>query len=449
MTGMGRLAAGLPILFLSLPAARTVTWNDLKPAVQARLDKWSGGPSSFDARIAGLARDGERRVRDGDMDHLVFYLLQSTHFTRQPPLEPALSAREFVEAAKSSPSRGVQVPPSVRPRMTALLRALDSTDRDARLQYFRALLAGAVPDRETVIAAEYARAMNFLYAQEFVTRRGASGDEQVARLYESRGLSTDTAIEAGYAVHVGLAILKSLDPSRRIRRVLIVGPGMDIAPRTGMLETGPPESYQPWAVIDALVGLGLSTLDDLTVVGGDINPRVVDHLNAAGSAPPVLRLVSGLGDSGTLRLSSDYRAYFEGLGRALGPAGPIPKAPAGHLAKTVRVDGRAARVVRAERLDVVTQRLDGDPFDLVITTNVLPYFNEVELLLALSNISAMLKADGILLHNERRMGLPEDAAAAGLPLEQSRQVVIASVSGAPPLADSVWIHRRQRMATER
>src|SRR5436190_21871740 len=131
--------------------------------------------------------------------------------------------------------------------------------------------------------------MLFLQQKEFLAR---GRPESIARLYRTRGLSTDTAVEAGYSVHVGLGVLKALDPSRRIRRVLIVGPGIDLAPRTGMLEVGPPESYQPWAVIDALIGLGLSSLDDLEVVGGDINPRVVEHLRSARQAPPVLQLVS-------------------------------------------------------------------------------------------------------------------------------------------------------------
>ena len=118
--------------------------------------------------------------------------------------------------------------------------------------------------------------MRFIYQKEFVAQR--AGADAVAALYRTRGLSTDTAVEAGYVVYNGLGIVRALDPERRIRRVLIVGPGLDLAPRTGLLEAGPPESYQPWAVIDALLALGLSRADDLQVVGADINSRVVEHL---------------------------------------------------------------------------------------------------------------------------------------------------------------------------
>jgi SAM-dependent methyltransferase len=212
-----------------------------------------------------------------------------------------------------------------------------------------------------------------------------------------------------------------------------------------MLEVGPPESYQPWAVIDALLSLGLSSLDDLEVVGADINPRVVDRLRAARQSPPVLRLVTGLGESKSVAFSPDYREYFAGLGRSVGTIRQGAKAPAGHLAKTVSIGPKAAVVLRAEPLNIVTERLEferGERFDLVIATNILPYFDHVELMLALSNISAMLSPGGVLLHNEMRPSLPEDAAAAGLPAEQSRQVVIATVKGAPPLVDTVWLHRK-------
>ena len=67
--------------------------------------------------------------------------------------------------------------------------------------------------------------MRFVYEKEFVAQRSAKPADAVADLYRSRGLSTDTAVEAGYVVSIGLGILKSLEPERTVRRVLIVGPG--------------------------------------------------------------------------------------------------------------------------------------------------------------------------------------------------------------------------------
>ena len=93
----------------------------------------------------------------------------------------------------------------------------------------------------------------------------------------------------------------------------------------------------------------------------------------------------------------------------------------------------------------MTERLHGPAFDLVIATNILPYFDDVELTLALGNIASMLTPGGAFLHNEPRPLVGEVTSAIGLPFEQSRQAIIATVRNAPgPLVDSVWLHRRNR-----
>jgi hypothetical protein len=291
-----------------------------------------------------------------------------------------------------------------------------------------------------MLGAEYLRAMRFVYEKEFVAQHAARPAEAVADLYRSRGLSTDTAVEAGYLVHLGLQVVKSLHPDQRIRRALIVGPGMDLAPRTGFHET-PPESYQPWAVIDALVATGLARLDDLEVTGADINPRVVAHLRRSRTAPPTLSLTSEIAEKDDVAFARDYRDYFAVLGRQLSGESERTEEVAGHLHKTVRVSPAAARALRAEPLDIVTERLTGAPFDLVIATNILPYFDDQQLTLATSNIAAMLAPGGVFLHNEARPILGDLTTAAGLPFEQSRHAVIAEVKGASaPLFDSVFIH---------
>ena len=55
----------------------------------------------------------------------------------------------------------------------------------------------------------------------------------------------------------------------------------------------------------------------------------------------------------------------------------------------------------------------------------------------------MLAPGGMFLHNEGRPVMGTVTDAVGLPFEQSRHVVIATVRGAPaPLFDSVWLHRK-------
>jgi hypothetical protein len=438
--------------------ARRITWQDVAP-IQARLVRRGFSAADFSARIDRLAADNARRVHLGDLDHLVFFVLQSTRFTKLPAIEPALSARALVDDmdaatrdaffADPASARG-RVSAAVRARVADVLRAFASPRDDRRLTYFARLLAETTPDagaRERTVTDEYLRVMRFVYEKEFGP--GRSTTTAAADLYRTRGLSTDTAVEAGFLVAQGLGVLRGLEPQRRIRRVLIIGAGLDIAPRTALLEAAPPQSYQPWAVLDALVGLGLSRLDDVQIVAADINPRVVDHLRDSRAAPPRLLLVSGIADDGRVALAGGYREYFDGLGRSLGEVDTAPRSdrgvlrvPAGHLFKAVHISAQAARALHAERLDVVTERLASGTFDLVVATNVFPYFDDDALALALANIAAMLEADGVLLHNEPRPALLELAADIGLPPVQSRHAIVATVRGAPPLGDSAWLHVR-------
>jgi hypothetical protein len=434
---------------------KRISWADTGP-LRTQLEGKGITSRSFPSFVERVRATHARRVREGDLDHLVFYILQATRFTTLPPIEPALSAKALVDGMEAADRAvflrtgkvpGLRAPATVRSRMAAFVRALDSSLADERLAYFRSLVRTTFPDRPgraAAILAEYFRVMRFVYEKEFVAQR--SGAAAVAELYRARGLSTDTAVEAGYLVYLGLGVVKALEPGRRIRRVLIVGPGLDLAPRTGLLEAGPPESYQPWAVIDALLALRLSRAADLEVVAADINPRVVEHLRALRDRPPRLDLVSEIRQSETVTLAAEYRDYFARLGRSIGEleAGDgAPESVNGHLRKTVLVGPAAARTLRAETLDIVTERLEGAPFDLVIATNILPYFDDRELLLALTNVASMIQDGGVFLHNEARPLMLDATAALGLPFEQSRHVTIATVRGAPaPLFDSVFLHRK-------
>lgn len=436
-------AAALAVLLAAFPSAqqrsvaRSMTWHDAAP-VHGRLAASGIRAASFPAFITRIQRTNARRVQEGDLDHLIFYVLQSTTFTGRPPIEPALSAKAHAE--------GGEIPEAVRRRAKDFLQAIDGLGRgDARRAYFRRLSADAFPDRNTREAAllrEYVRVMKFVYEKEFVAQRAPNRQVAVAELYRTRGLSTDTAVEAGFLVSEGLAVLRALDPAFRIRRVLIVGPGLDIAPRTGLIDARDPESYQPWMVIDALVALGLSRLDALDVVCADINPRVVRHLRDARRRPPALTLASEIRESGEVMLSDQFRAYFAAAGGSIGRLDAAPSMP-GRAAKVVRVSPSAARAVTAETLDIVTERLAPADFDLVIATNILPYFDDVELALAMTNIAAMLAPGGVFLHNEPRPIMEDLSGAVKLPLEQARQAIVANVTGAPPLVDSVFLHRRR------
>ena len=95
----------------------------------------------------------------------------------------------------------------------------------------------------------------------------------------------------------------------------------------------------------------------------------------------------------------------------------------------------------AEELNIITQRL-GSKYDLVVATNVLVYFDDNELLLAMANIESMLGAGGYLIHNELRGAIDQDATAVGLAPVQARTVKIGEGTKAP-LYDAFAIYQKR------
>src|SRR5688500_2562357 len=57
--------------------ARRVKWDDVG-AFHARLQSSGLAPLTFNAYVERTHSENLRRVREGDLDHLVYYLLQST-----------------------------------------------------------------------------------------------------------------------------------------------------------------------------------------------------------------------------------------------------------------------------------------------------------------------------------------------------------------------------------
>jgi hypothetical protein len=347
-----------------------------------------------------------------------------------------VSAADFV--------KGGGVPRAVDARIGAFVNAVAARRGNPRVMYFRELLEREKPagqaDRAFVVD-QYVRAMRFLYEKEFVSREKGSEPAAASALYQERGLSTDTSVDAGYVVYLALATLRQLEPHRRIRNVLIVGPGLDLAPRTAFVEASAPQSYQPFAVMDALLGVGLSKSGELHVSALDISPRVVAWLRLVRGTKLRLDVSSGVVEAGPVRFPDDYRAYFAALGRSIGAVQPAPASEPGRLGKSIELSSETTGAVEAVSGDITLDRLDRK-FDLVVVTNVFPYLSDVELLLAVTNIVQMLAPGGVLLHNEARPLLAEATLGLGLPLVHSRSAVIATVEGArSPLYDAVWMHR--------
>src|SRR5216683_651839 len=67
--------------------------------------------------------------------------------------------------------------------------------------------------------------------------------------------------------------------------------------------------------------------------------------------------------------------------------------------RAVRARPSAVQRMSVLNVNIVTERLDGEAFDLVIATNVFIYYDVFEQALAMSNVEAMLKPGAFLLAN--------------------------------------------------
>jgi hypothetical protein len=390
-----------------------IRFEDLPPALAKRFDR-----VTFPGLIRDLSRETLRRKRDGEFDHLIAYALQSRQFTNAPRIEPAVSAKAFAQSAL--------VPPGVRLRLREFLHALSNPAGNPRLEYFSHLVPAH--DRNLkFLEGEYRRVVSFLYAKEFLHEKHA---------YETRGYSTDTQVAANYVIWNALSVLKATNPDLRVRRVLLIGPGMDLAPRTALIDAVPPQSFQPYLVADALLTLGLSVMPDLEIDCVDINERVVGFINSFSKGQGRLELYSAPG-------TDDYNRYFRSLGTKIGSLAPATPAgmPGDLLTRAINVEPSVARAVHASELNISTQRLAGT-YDLAIATNVLLYFESPDLALALCNTAAMLGTGAYFIHNDLRPETEADAKLVGFEMLQARSVLVAEGRRAP-LYDTFALNRKR------
>jgi SAM-dependent methyltransferase len=234
-------------------------------------------------------------------------------------------------------------------------------------------------------------------------------------LFRDRGIALDTSLRPAFALDEALrdALERGLLTAGSVRRVAVVGPGLDFVEKAEGQDFYPPQSMQALALADSLVRLGLSRTGSLSITAFDISPRVVDHLARA-------RTRAAAGEGYVLQLprpSEGWAAPFVACWQRLGDAVADPvdavKAPpsAGALqTRAVRVKPEVAAAVRPIDLNVVYQRLDlppGERFDLVVATNILVYYDTFEQCLALANVARMTAVGGLFLSNNALLELPD------------------------------------------
>lgn len=263
------------------PVLRQIEWNDLTEPARVLAQHMEFSRSSFAAQVRAIGQRTGERLREGELDHLIYYLLQSRSFTSEPPIDPAKSAVAYM----SSPERAISA--DVIRRIDDFTRAL-AKPHDDRLRYFAQLAPAATA--AAVFRREYDRAMQFLYRKEAECPAAAQPQQCVAGLYQNRGHSSDTAPSSNEAVTAALYWLRDHSP-RSVHRALVIGPGDDFAPRTGFVDGDHRRVYQPQLLRKELLASGLAA-KDLLVDCADINARVLQSAASACGVTAQLNVVT-------------------------------------------------------------------------------------------------------------------------------------------------------------
>jgi hypothetical protein len=388
--------------------------SELNTLSAPQLEKaWPGWIENHDRQIRA-------RLEQGDEDTIVNWMLFGTSFTSRA--RAVLGAVETGAAGDRElvVRRTIEL---IQGRLDDLMKALAAPGTDERRLFARAQLQrrglrfATVADRDAVRDHLLAALTRIAAEQEEIDQElSATSDSNPltefvrrSRLFRTRGLSLDTSLVANYSIEQALAAMKArgLVVPGTVRRVAIVGPGLDFADKDVGFDFYPQQTVQPFAVLDSLIRLGLSPDPEIVLL--DISPRIIDHVTQARA-----RAGKEIGYSLHLPLAKgtswvpEVRTYWKTFGDRIGaPATvPTPKAIA-DLAdvRAVRARPSVVRRLSIVNTNIVTERLDAEPFDLMIATNVFIYYDVLEQALAMSNVQAMLKPGGFLLSNFSAPGL--------------------------------------------
>ena len=377
-------------------------------------------------------RDAEIRSRlhRGDEDSVVHLWLFGTSFTARPrATAPMLMSL--------SPDGRTAL---LRHRLDDLIAGMRAPDGNERLVMARRVLErsgldvmapaghlGAARHLETL--RERMRSELQQFRRDTVTARERGNTEAAfdayLTYYQSRGLSSDTSLLATYSVE--RALQDARDSRTRapgsIRRVAIVGPGLDFVDKAEGHDFYPPQTLQPFALVDSLIRVGLAHPDGVDVTTFDISPRVVDHLAEAHArterGDPYVVHIPLEPDDATHTWHPDVVRYWQHFGDRIGTEAaprPLPPSMEDVRVRAVRVGPDLVRSVRSVDLNIIFEHVpitEGEPaFDLIVATNILVYYERFEQALALANISAMLRPGGMFLSNGLDLPLPLSGLSA-------------------------------------
>jgi len=389
---------------------------DLRTTTPAEIESlWPGWIARQDAGIRA-------RVQAGDEDSIINLLFYGTTFTRQPRISEQELAGIVVRQRETGATTFV-ASPVLKGRIEDFMAALAMPGANERVQFARQVVerdgidpaSQAGRDRLRKYLEDRAAVVGSAVHAPTLLDPGAPLVDQVT-IFRDRGLSSDTSILIDFGIEQALESITSAGVLKAggVRRVAIVGPGLDFTDKQEGHDFYPQQTIQPFAVIDSLIRLGMAAPGRVQVTAFDLSPRVLQHLESARARARegrayTLVLPRELDRTWTADLTKYWRRFGDRIGKNTTALAPPPAA--GRLeVRAVGVPPPVVLSVTPRDLNVVAQRLEplsaDQQFDLVLATNILLYYDVFEQSLAVANVAKMLRPGGIFLTNDRLFDLP-------------------------------------------
>jgi len=422
-----------------------ITYAEARPIIEALSDVLPAELRTADPRdlpslwpkwVARADAAIRARLVQGDEDSLVNFLLFGISFTRKPRITLSALAKAGENNLLNPENKSEEAAEFVKAielRADDLFQAMAAPGKNERLLVARLLMKSKAYDINIRQGREHAKQYLIANLSRVLGEHSSYGKvlesakllgdpssefAERSRLYATRGLSSDTSLLPNFAIERALLALKSQGnlTAGSVRRVGIIGPGLDFTDKQDGYDFYPLQTIQPFAVIDSLLRLGLARASELRVTTFDLSARVNDHLRRATTS-------ARRGIAYTIQLPRDAQGqwkpeavdYWSTFGDRIGsPARPV--AVSGSLGdlkiRAVSVRPAIVSLITPEDTNIVLQRLEipgVQGFDLLIATNILVYYDVFEQSLALANIEKLLQPGGLLLSNNALLELPGSA----------------------------------------